>query len=76
MDTPNLILVILPTAPLKCISSGDINVESSVFDWLIDEDNRELFGTVEEVNKAMLQKLITFNPFVAVIFLSKRLDAH
>lgn len=51
------------------IFDGDINIESSVYEWLVDEENRELFGTVESVNKNMLQKLIDNNPFVAVLFL-------
>lgn len=47
-------------------------MESSVYEWLIDDDNRELQGTIEEVNRAMLKRLIEYNPFVAVVFISKK----
>lgn len=50
---------------------GDLSVESSVYEWLIDDDNRELMGTLEEVNRHMLNRLIEFNPFVAAVFISK-----
>ncbi|KAF2367458.1 Thioredoxin domain [Trinorchestia longiramus] len=52
------------------IFEGDISIKSSVYDWLIDEDNRELSGAVESVNRNMLLKMIDSNPFVAVIFTS------
>lgn len=54
------------------LSPGDLSVESSVYEWLIDDDNRELQGTIEEVNRAMLKRLIEYNPFVAVVFISKK----
>lgn len=50
---------------------GDLSVESSVYEWLIDDDNRELMGTLEEVNRHMLNRLIEYNPFVAAVFISK-----
>ncbi|XP_037785397.1 uncharacterized protein LOC119581125 [Penaeus monodon] len=53
------------------IFDGDLSVESSVYEWLIDDDNRELQGTIEEVNRAMLKRLIEYNPFVAVVFISE-----
>lgn len=53
------------------LSPGDLTVESSVYEWLIDDDNRELQGTLEEVNRHMLNRLIEYNPFVAVVFISK-----
>lgn len=46
-------------------------MESSVYEWLIDDDNRELMGTLEEVNRHMLNRLIEYNPFVAAVFISK-----
>ena len=46
-------------------------MESSVYEWLVDDDNRELQGTLEEVNKHMLNKLVQINPFVAAVFISK-----
>ncbi|KAA0194825.1 hypothetical protein HAZT_HAZT000150 [Hyalella azteca] len=52
------------------IFEGDISIESSVYEWLIDEDNRELFGKVESVNRNMLLKMLDSNPFVAVVFTS------
>lgn len=62
---PSLTYLALP------LSSGDLSVESSVYEWLIDDDNRELQGTLEEVNRAMLNRLVEFNPFVAAVFISK-----
>lgn len=58
--------------PPSNFSPGDLSVESSVYEWLIDDDNRELQGTIEEVNRAMLKRLIEYNPFVAVVFISKK----
>ncbi|KAK3864390.1 hypothetical protein Pcinc_029923 [Petrolisthes cinctipes] len=53
------------------IFDGDLSVESSVYEWLVDDDNRELQGTLEEVNRHMLNRLIEFNPFVAAVFISE-----
>ncbi|XP_064114210.1 uncharacterized protein LOC135220720 isoform X2 [Macrobrachium nipponense] len=53
------------------IFEGDLSVESSVYEWLIDDDNRELQGTIEEVNRAMLKRLVEYNPFVAVVFINE-----
>lgn len=53
------------------IFDGDLSVESSVYEWLIDDDNRELQGTLEEVNKHMLNRLVEFNPFVAAVFINE-----
>lgn len=53
------------------LPTGDLSVESSVYEWLVDDDNRELQGALEEVNKHMLSKLVESNPFVAAVFISK-----
>lgn len=51
--------------------TGDLSVESSVYEWLTDEDNRELQGYIEGVNNPMLNKLISNSLFVATLFISK-----
>lgn len=53
------------------LSTGDLSVESSVYEWLVDDDNRELQGALEEVNRHMLSRLVEGNPFVAAVFISK-----
>ncbi|XP_045120690.1 uncharacterized protein LOC123510033 isoform X9 [Portunus trituberculatus] len=53
------------------IFDGDLSVESSVYEWLVDDDNRELQGALEEVNKHMLSKLVESNPFVAAVFINE-----
>ncbi|XP_063877639.1 uncharacterized protein LOC135109832 isoform X15 [Scylla paramamosain] len=53
------------------IFDGDLSVESSVYEWLVDDDNRELQGALEEVNKHMLSKLVETNPFVAAVFINE-----
>jgi hypothetical protein len=39
-----------------------------VFEWLIDDDNRELDEAIESVNGNMLEKLLETSPFIAVFF--------
>ncbi|KAL7646704.1 UNVERIFIED_CONTAM: hypothetical protein RMT77_001957 [Armadillidium vulgare] len=53
------------------IFDGDLSVESSVYEWLTDEDNRELQGYIEGVNNPMLNKLISNSLFVATLFISE-----
>ncbi|XP_075553237.1 hulk isoform X4 [Dermacentor variabilis] len=50
------------------IYDGDIKNEEAVFEWLIDDDNRELADEIEAVNKRMLDKLVDDSPFLAVLF--------
>ncbi|XP_065578951.1 uncharacterized protein LOC136039286 isoform X4 [Artemia franciscana] len=47
---------------------GDLRNEDSVFEWLQDDDNRELADEIEEVNARMLDRLIDDSPFLAVFF--------
>jgi len=47
---------------------GDLKVESSVLEWLTDDDNRELDDEIEEVNNRMLDKLLESSPLIAVFF--------
>jgi hypothetical protein len=42
--------------------------EEDVFEWLIDDDNRELADEIEQVNLAMLEKLLDTSPFLAVYY--------
>lgn len=51
-------------------------MESSVYEWLVDDDNRELQGALEEVNRHMLNRLVEHNPFVAAVFMSKGAKSH
>ena len=37
-------------------------------EWLFDEDNRELFGEIETVNPAMLERLMDLSPFLCALF--------
>lgn len=53
------------------LPTGDLSVETSVYEWLVDDDNRELQGTLEQVNRHMLRRLVDDNPFVAAVFISK-----
>lgn len=60
---------------VKCqarfLKTGDLSVEDSVYEWLTDEENRDLLGQIESVNNLMLRNLIEKNLFVAVLFISK-----
>merc|ERR1712107_381669 len=47
---------------------GDLKIESSVFEWLTDDDNRELEDEIEEVNSRMLDKLLEASSLIAVFF--------
>lgn len=58
------------------LPTGDLSVESSVYEWLIDDDIRELQGSLEEVNRHMLNRLVEHNPFVAAVFISKGAKSH
>lgn len=58
------------------LPTGDLSVESSVYEWLVDDDNRELQGALEEVNRHMLSRLVENNPFVAAVFISKGAKSH
>lgn len=49
-------------------SSGDLQNEESVLEWLIDDDNRELADEIESVNARMLERLLDESPFLAVFF--------
>lgn len=49
-------------------SSGDLQNEESVLEWLIDDDNRELADEIESVNGRMLERLLDESPFLAVFF--------
>ena len=37
-------------------------------EWLFDEDSRELFGEIETVNPAMLERLMDVSPFLCALF--------
>lgn len=50
---------------------GDLRNEEQVFEWLIEDENRELADEIEDVNGRMLDKLINDKPFLAVLFYSK-----
>jgi len=39
-----------------------------MFDWLIDDENRELIDEIENVNYLMLDKLISTSESLAVLF--------
>ncbi|XP_017491671.1 PREDICTED: protein disulfide-isomerase A5-like [Rhagoletis zephyria] len=53
------------------IFDGDLRNEELVFEWLIEDENRELADEIEDVNGRMLEKLINDKPFLAVLFYSK-----
>lgn len=42
-----------------------------MFEWLIEDENRELADEIEDVNGRMLDKLINDKPFLAVLFYAK-----
>ncbi|KAH7644929.1 thioredoxin-like protein 1 [Dermatophagoides farinae] len=50
------------------IYDDDLRNEEQVFEWLIEDENRELADEIEEVNGRMLEKLIHDKPFLAVLF--------
>ena len=39
-----------------------------MFDWLVDDENRELIDEIENVNYLMLDKLISTSESLAVLF--------
>ena len=47
---------------------GDLRDEDSVYEWLVDDDNRELDEQIESVNGNMLDRLLETSPFIAVFF--------
>jgi len=47
---------------------GDLKVEESVLEWLIDDENRELEDEIEAVNFRMLDKLLSTSSLIAVFF--------
>ncbi|XP_065338912.1 uncharacterized protein hlk isoform X6 [Cloeon dipterum] len=47
---------------------GDLMVEEEVFQWLIEDENRELPDEIEEVNLQMLNRLLDDSPFLAVFY--------
>lgn len=53
------------------IYDGDLRNEELVFEWLIEDENRELADEIEDVNSKMLEKLINDKPFLAVLFYAK-----
>lgn len=53
------------------IYDGDLRNEELVFEWLIEDENRELADEIEDVNVRMLEKLINDKPFLAVLFYGK-----
>jgi len=50
---------------------GDLKIESSVIEWLTDDENRELDDEIEKVNNRMLDKLLELSPLIAVFFYDK-----
>lgn len=47
---------------------GDLMVEEDVFQWMIEDENRELADEIEEVNLKMLNRLLDDCPFLAVFY--------
>ncbi|XP_059471929.1 uncharacterized protein LOC132194579 isoform X6 [Neocloeon triangulifer] len=50
------------------IFDGDMMVEEDVFQWLIEDENRELADEIEGVNLKMLNRLLDDSPFLAVFY--------
>ncbi|XP_037080856.1 uncharacterized protein LOC119101604 isoform X10 [Pollicipes pollicipes] len=50
------------------VYEGDVRNALGVLEWLLDDDNRELIGEIEEINARMLERLLDESPFVAVFF--------
>ncbi|XP_043221610.1 uncharacterized protein LOC122381465 isoform X19 [Amphibalanus amphitrite] len=50
------------------IYEGDPRNAAGVLEWLLDDENRELVGEIEEINARMLERLLDESPFVAVFF--------
>ena len=48
--------------------AGDARNAPGVLEWLLDDENRELVGEIEEINARMLERLLDESPFVAVFF--------
>lgn len=51
---------------LCCI--GDLRRGKLLYEWLADEDNRELVDAIERVNGHMLDQLISASDSLAVLF--------
>lgn len=47
---------------------GDLFDEEKVLKWLTSNDVFELKDEIEEVNRKMLEKILSDNDFVAVLF--------
>lgn len=47
---------------------GDLQNEESIFEWLIDDDNRELADEIESVNDRMLDRLLYESHLLVVFF--------
>lgn len=52
-------------------ASDNILSKRTVFEWLVDEDNRELATKIEEVNSPMLENILNTAVVMAVLFTSK-----
>jgi len=50
------------------VYEGDVRNAAGVLEWLLDDDNRELVGEIEQINARMLERLLDESPFVAVFF--------
>ncbi|XP_043240594.1 uncharacterized protein LOC122391084 isoform X5 [Amphibalanus amphitrite] len=50
------------------IYEGDLRSADQLMEWLFDEDSRELFGEIETVNRAMLERLMEVSPFLCALF--------
>lgn len=57
-----------PPACVVCVHLGDLSSEQSVFEWLTEDENRELDDEIESVNLRMLGKLLEKTPFLAAFF--------
>ena len=56
--------------------AGDARNAAGVLEWLLDDENRELVGEIEEINARMLERLLDESPFVAVFFCKSRREGR
>lgn len=55
---------------------GDLRRGKQLFEWLSDEDNRELADAIEKVNNQMLDQLIEGSDSLAVLFCKYSFHHH
>ena len=73
---PSTISPHLSTIPLSSFCLGELRRGKLLYEWLADEDNRELVDAIERVNGHMLDQLISGSDSLAVLFCKYQFVIH